>query len=113
MTSQPHPTHARYTRLVMVLFFAIAAISWIAAYYAQESLRDQFLVNVSILIFMISGTSLLLTLFARDQLARCPECKHWLRSRGEISKGGTRIVTCVRCGINWDTKVKVSDAGEV
>lgn len=113
MNSQPHPTHARYTRLFMTVVFTIAVISWIAGYYAQESLKDQFLVNVFVSTFMIASALLMLAMLAIDKFSRCPECKGWLRSRGVVSEGGTRIFTCINCEINWDAKIKVSGAGEV
>jgi uncharacterized membrane protein YfcA len=103
---------AAQRRRLMAVFFSIAAVSFIAGYYAQESLNDRFLVNVFVLLFMASGASLMFSMVARDKLSRCPECKRWLRSSGQASKGGTRIFTCVKCGINWDTKVQASGAGE-
>lgn len=112
MSSRPHPTHARYTRLLMAASLAVAAVSWIAGYYAQESLGNQFLVRVFVLVFMASGASLMFFMVARDILSRCPECRSWLRSRGRISEGGTRIFTCAKCGIDWDAKVQASGAGE-
>lgn len=109
---QPHPTHARFTRSLIAALFAMAAITWIAGYHAQESMEDQFLVNALVLIFMISGGCLMLAMVARDKLSRCPRCKCWLRSKGQASEGGTRIFACVRCGIDWDARVPVSGAGE-
>jgi hypothetical protein len=96
----------------MSVFFSIAAVSFIAGYYAQESLNDPLLVNVFVLIFMISGAALMFSLVARDKFSRCPECRRWLRSSDQASKIGTRIFTCVKCGTNWDTKVQASGAGE-
>jgi hypothetical protein len=99
-------------RFVLAASFVVAAFSGIAGYYAQETLRDQFLVNAFVVVFMVSGASLMFFIATRDKLARCPECKSWLRSKGRVSEGGTRIFTCVRCGIDWDAKVQVSGAGE-
>lgn len=112
MDSRPHPTHARSTRLIMLVLFAIAATSWMAGYYAQESLNDRFLVKVSVLVFMTAGALLLASGTARDKLCRCPQCKRWLRSRGQASERGTRIFTCVACRIDWDANVQVIGAGE-
>ena len=112
METRPHPTHARHTRLVMLVLFAIAATSWMAGYYAQESLDDRFLVNASGLVYMTAFALLMACMMARDRLCRCPQCKRWLRSRGRASTGGTRIFSCTACGIDWDAKVQVSGAGE-
>ena len=112
MSIRPHPNHARRSRFLTSASFVIAALSLITGYYAQETLRDQFWVNASVVVFMVSGASLMLFVATRDMFSRCPECKSWLRSKGRVSEGGTRIFTCVRCGIDWDAKVQVSGAGE-
>jgi len=112
MSIRPHPTHARRSRFLMSASFVVAVLSWIAGYYAQETLRDQFLVSAFVVVFMFSGASLMFFIATRDKLSRCPECKSWLKSRGRVSDGGTRIFTCVKCGIDWDAKVQGSSAGE-
>lgn len=112
MERRTHPTHARSTRLTMLVLLAITAASWMAAYYAQESLQDQALVNVSVPVTMAAGALLMACGVARDLLCRCPQCRRWLRSRGRASTGGTRVFTCTACGIDWDAKVQVSSAGE-
>ena len=98
MERRTHPTHARSTRLIMLVLLAITAASWMAAYCAQESLQDQALVNVFVPATMGAGALLMACAVARDLLCRCPQCRRWLRSRGRASTGGTRVFTCTACG---------------
>jgi len=112
MTIKLHPTHARYTRFIMIVFLLSGVISWIVGYYFQESLNNQFLVNIFISIFMISFVFIFIIFIARDYFTRCPTCKDWLSNRGTISENDTRIFTCSKCQIIWDTGIKVSGCGE-
>ena len=112
MIIEPHPTHARHTRFVIAALFAIAVISWAIGYYAQESLEHQFLVNICVSIFMISGSLILILFIAREHFLRCLTCKRWLRNRGKIGENNTRNFVCSKCNIIWDSAIKVSGAGE-
>lgn len=112
MSTRPHPTHARRSRLLMSASLVVAVLSLLAGYYAQVTLRDQLMVNAFVAVFMFSGASLMLFMTMRDKVARCPECKSWLWSKGRVSEGGTRILTCAKCRIDWDTEVQVIGAGE-
>jgi hypothetical protein len=99
--------------LLAAALFAIAVVSWVVGYYAQESLKDQRLVDIFICTFTISGGLLILVLFARDMISRCPQCGRWLRSRGGVSEDGTRTFSCIACDTNWDTELQASGSGEV
>lgn len=95
----------------MAASFVVAAVSWVAGYYAQESLRNQLLVEVFVIVFMVSGSSLMFFGAVRDKISRCPKCKSWLRSKGRVSERGTRIFTCGKCGVDWDSMVQEVGAG--
>lgn len=112
MKHRAHPTHARYTRLIMIGTLVVAAAAWISAYLANESSGKDDWKTTSIVIYLLGAGALMMQMVLRDTISRCPQCKTWLRSKGQASERGTRIFRCAKCGVDWDTGVQISSAGE-
>ena len=93
-----HPTHKRYTSLVIGLLGFPVVLASIATVLGVVS------ANWLLLVFGVCALLALPWILWWNLLCRCPQCGHWLRvdrSQGR-APGGAQLFRCARCDILWD-----------
>jgi transposase-like protein len=106
MIQKTHQSHAKTTRVLIVLFFLVALIPFSASFYAAKVLNNQHLVDIFVLSFMVLFAFTMLVAILRTVTCQCPACKSWLFTK---QKDETVKFVCKKCNVVWDSKIPVGD----
>lgn len=108
-----HPTHARYTKNIMVGLGVAAISSWTIGMAIGQNDQNPEIVNILAFIGVASGFGILILASLRAFLIQCPTCKKLLTKQVSVNKSTeTRKFCCKRCGVIWDSKVHYEFGGD-
>lgn len=68
-----HPTHARTTRIAMIIAVGIALVALAATFYVAD--------ETGVGAGMLGFVAFLLVFISRAYVCRCPQCKPWLSGK--------------------------------
>jgi len=112
MKREVHPSHAKITKLALIIIALVVFTSWGLGFYVQEKLSNQQLVNILVLICIGFFAIFLLIFVLRAYICKCPVCKTWLFKQEKVEDGESRKFICHSCNTIWDSKVKLIIGGD-
>ena len=103
-----HPTHARTTRVAMIVCLAITVVALVAAFFVDFA-ASQILLAVAMVAFII----FMLLAFLRAQVCRCPQCGAWLFRQVNVDTDThPRWFICKHCKVIWNSRVVLAIGGD-
>lgn len=110
MINRSHPSHAKTTRVAMLVLALISVAPFVAAFYAARVLNDSNLETIFSILFMVVLASIMLIGALQDYISKCTECKSWIvRQEKTYSDEKTIKFVCSKCGIIWDSGMEIGD----
>lgn len=76
-----HPTHARTTRIAMIIAVGIALVALAATFYVADETDQSSADLLCVGTGMLGFVAFLLVFISRAYVCRCPQCKPWLSGK--------------------------------